>query len=128
MNCRIMAPYLPGEELILKVSVKFPKYTWQMSAHEDEAGGGLALQEAKPELKQPPLFKVVLMNDDYEAFEIYEIDRETLTDNIVDKNSKKAKKGAMTVARFKKISTLAWSRDWGSDVNNGEETVEKVIK
>jgi len=26
---------------------------------------GLALQEAKPELKRPPLFKVLLLNDDY---------------------------------------------------------------
>ncbi len=53
---------------------------------------------------------LVLLNDDYEAFEIYEIDRATLVDNIVDPKSKKARKGAMTVARFKKIATLAWSR------------------
>jgi hypothetical protein len=57
---------------------------------------------------------LVLLGDDYEPFEIYEIDRATLTDNVVDKVSKKAKKGAMTVARFKKIATLAWSRDWSS--------------
>lgn len=55
---------------------------------------------------------LVLLDDDYEPFEIYEIDRATLTDNVVDKESKKAKKGAMTVARFKKIATLAWSREW----------------
>jgi len=40
-----------------------------MSADEEDSGGGLALQEAKPELKQPPLFKVVLMNDDYTPME-----------------------------------------------------------
>ncbi len=55
---------------------------------------------------------LVLLNDDYEPFEIYEIDRATLTENVVDKHSKKAKKGAMTVARFKKIATLAWSKEW----------------
>ncbi|MCU7940180.1 MAG: hypothetical protein KZQ64_02695 [gamma proteobacterium symbiont of Bathyaustriella thionipta] len=55
---------------------------------------------------------LVLLNDDYEPFEIYEIDRATLTDNVIDKQSKKAKKGAMTVARFKKIATLAWSKEW----------------
>ncbi len=55
---------------------------------------------------------LVLLDDDYEPFEIYEIDRATLTDNMVDKTSKKARKGAMTVARFRKIATLAWSRDW----------------
>ena len=27
--------------------------------------GGLAIQEAKPKLKKPPLYKVVLLNDDF---------------------------------------------------------------
>ncbi|MCW8931963.1 MAG: hypothetical protein OQL19_17225 [Gammaproteobacteria bacterium] len=58
---------------------------------------------------------LVLLDDDYEPFEIFEIDRETLADNIIDQQSKKAKKGAMTVARFKKIATLAWSREWVSE-------------
>ncbi len=43
---------------------------WLMS--DDEQGdreGGLALQDAKPELKKPPLFKVVLLNDDYTPME-----------------------------------------------------------
>lgn len=31
--------------------------------------GGLALQEAKPQLKPPPLYKVVLLNDDYTPME-----------------------------------------------------------
>lgn len=30
-----------------------------------EYGNGLALQEAKPKLKKPPLYKVVLLNDDF---------------------------------------------------------------
>ena len=34
-----------------------------------DGGGGLALQESKPELKKPPLFKVVLINDDYTPME-----------------------------------------------------------
>ncbi|MEP5764722.1 MAG: ATP-dependent Clp protease adapter ClpS [Halieaceae bacterium] len=31
--------------------------------------GDLALQESKPSLKKPPLFKVVLLNDDYTPME-----------------------------------------------------------
>ncbi|MBE9526901.1 MAG: hypothetical protein IME94_07980, partial [Proteobacteria bacterium] len=58
---------------------------------------------------------LVLMDDDYEPFEVYEIDRATLSDNVLDPSSKKAKKGAMTVARFKKIATLSWSRQWIDD-------------
>ena len=41
----------------------------RMSKEEEDADGGLALQESKPELKKPPLFKVVLMNDDYTPME-----------------------------------------------------------
>ena len=38
---------------------------------ESEDEGGLAVEdaEAKPELKRPPLFKVVLLNDDYTPME-----------------------------------------------------------
>ncbi len=43
---------------------------WRMSKDEsDDADGGLALQESKPELKRPPLFKVILINDDYTPME-----------------------------------------------------------
>jgi ATP-dependent Clp protease adaptor protein ClpS len=34
-----------------------------------DAEGGLALEEAKPKLKRPPLYKVVLLNDDYTPME-----------------------------------------------------------
>jgi ATP-dependent Clp protease adaptor protein ClpS len=40
-----------------------------MTKEKEDADGGLALQESKPELKKPPLFKVVLMNDDYTPME-----------------------------------------------------------
>ena len=45
--------------------------TLRMSSEEEEgdSDGGLALQESRPELKRPPLFKVVLMNDDYTPME-----------------------------------------------------------
>ena len=40
-------------------------------ANEQEHRGdeGLALQEAKPELKEPSMYKVVLLNDDYTPME-----------------------------------------------------------
>jgi ATP-dependent Clp protease adaptor protein ClpS len=50
---------------------------------EDE----LALQEAKPKLKRPPLYKVILINDDFTPMEfvvhilesIFKLDRENAT-------------------------------------------------
>ncbi len=43
--------------------------TVRMSKEEEGSEGGLALQESKPQLKRPPLFKVVLINDDYTPME-----------------------------------------------------------
>jgi len=58
-------------------------------ANEQEHRGdeGLALQEAKPELKEPSMYKVVLLNDDYTPMEfvvnllerLFGLDREKAT-------------------------------------------------
>ncbi len=56
--------------------------------HEDD----LATQEAKPKLKRPPLYKVVLMNDDYTPMDFvvhvlevfFSIDRENATRIMLD--------------------------------------------
>jgi len=37
--------------------------------HDREKDGDLAVQEEKPKLKRPPLFKVVLLNDDFTPME-----------------------------------------------------------
>ena len=40
-----------------------------MSSEDRESDGGVAVQVAKHKLKKPPLFKVVLVNDDYTPME-----------------------------------------------------------
>ncbi|OOZ36479.1 ATP-dependent Clp protease adapter ClpS [Solemya velesiana gill symbiont] len=50
-------------------------------------GDGLAVQEAKPKLKRPPMYKVILLNDDYTPMEFvvkvlesfFSMDREKAT-------------------------------------------------
>jgi len=37
--------------------------------NEDATDGGLAVQQQKPKLKRPPLYRVVLLNDDYTPME-----------------------------------------------------------
>ena len=57
------------------VSVVYP---WARAADDDSPAGpdgdedqehGLATATAKPELKRPPMFKVILLNDDYTPME-----------------------------------------------------------
>lgn len=57
---------------------------------------------------------LVIMDENYEPYEIYEADRDEVLDamNEAGKSSRK-KRGAMTVARFKIISRLVWTREEG---------------
>ncbi len=34
-------------------------------SHEQNGGTGLVLETAKPKLKKPPMYKIVMLNDDY---------------------------------------------------------------
>lgn len=46
------------------------KLTLSKESDDDSAiDGGVAVQEAKPRLKRPPLYKVVMHNDDYTPME-----------------------------------------------------------
>jgi len=57
---------------------------------------------------------LVIMDEDYEAVEIYEASREAVEDAMeASASSNRKKRGAMTVARFKIIARLVWTRDEG---------------
>jgi len=58
---------------------------------------------------------LVLMNEEYQAFEIFEASRDDIFDNLND-NSSRMKRGAMSVAKFRNIATLVWT------VGNGLDT------
>jgi ATP-dependent Clp protease adaptor protein ClpS len=52
----------------------------------DERESGLTVQEAKPKLRRPPLFKVLLLNDDYTPMEFVV----QVLENIFGMNREKA--------------------------------------
>lgn len=56
---------------------------------------------------------LVLMDEDYEPYEIYEADREELEEFSGKSSKNRSKRGAMSVARFKIIGRLAWTREDG---------------
>lgn len=57
---------------------------------------------------------LVLMDENFEPFEIHEADRETLVEALKEGgNSNRSKRGAMSVAKFKAIGHLAWTRENG---------------
>ncbi len=58
---------------------------------------------------------LVLMDENYEPFEIFEAQRDELLEAIGDsEQSKRAKRGALSVAKFKVIGQLVWTREEGA--------------
>ena len=64
--------------------------------NEIDSDHGLAVQEAKPKLKKPPLYKVMLLNDDYTPMEFvvqvletfFAMDREKATQIMLHVHTK----------------------------------------
>jgi len=56
---------------------------------------------------------LVLMDEDYEPFEIYEAERDDLLEYVGKSSSSRAKRGILSVSRFRIISRLAWTVEDG---------------
>lgn len=57
-----------------------------------------------------------LMNSDFEALEMYQVTREEIIEALSDSSSNRSKRGAISVARFKIIGTLVWTKEQGTKV------------
>lgn len=79
----------------------------------DEKKGGQRLGQIKIEQDWDRIL-LVLMDEEFETTEIYEASRtEILNDIDESMSSNRSKRGAMSVARFKRIAHLVWSADQG---------------
>ena len=56
---------------------------------------------------------LVLMDQDYESCEIYEVERADIEEFAGKSSQSRSKRGAMSVARFKVIGRLIWTREDG---------------
>ncbi len=78
----------------------------------DESKSGQRIGQVKVDQPWDSLL-LVLMDEAYEPFEIHEADREEMLEYLRD--SKRSKRGAMSVARFKIIGRLVWSAENGRE-------------
>ncbi len=58
---------------------------------------------------------LVLMDENYQPFEIYEAERDDLLEYVGKASSSRAKRGALSVSRFRIIARLAWNREDGCE-------------
>jgi len=79
----------------------------------DESKTGHRLGQLK--LEQPWDYVIlVLMDENYEPVEIHEADRDVLVETLNDPSaSKRTARGMISVARFKIIGRLLWTREQG---------------
>lgn len=79
----------------------------------DEGRTGQRIGQLKIEQEWDSVM-LVLMNENLEAFEIYEAMREDVMQTMMEaKVSNRSKRGAMSVAKFKAISHLVWTHENG---------------
>ncbi|WJW76538.1 hypothetical protein QVG61_05465 [Thiohalobacter sp. IOR34] len=79
----------------------------------DESKSGHRIGQLKVD-KEWDAVLLVLMDEDYEPFEIHEADRETLLEAVAESaSSRRSKRGALSVAKFKAIGRLVWTREEG---------------
>ena len=65
---------------------------------------------------------LVLLNEDYEALEIYEAVRDKILEVVHNSNSKRRNRGVLSVAKFKHIAELVWTAEDGV-LNNDASVV-----
>ncbi|MCU0765897.1 MAG: hypothetical protein MUE39_00800 [Gammaproteobacteria bacterium] len=80
----------------------------------DEERGGQRVGQLKMGQEWDSVL-LVLMDESYEPYEIYEAERADLEEYAEQSGSRKARKGALSVARFKIIGRLLWDRVGGRD-------------
>jgi hypothetical protein len=73
----------------------------------DESKGGQRIGQLKMSQDWDAVL-LVLMDENYEPYEIYQAMRDDLADYVDAGSSSRAKRGAMSVARFKIIGELVW--------------------
>ena len=86
----------------------------------DERKGGQRIGQLRLDQEWDSVV-LVLMNEDFEPCEIYEAMREDILAAVDEAGqSSRARRGAMSVARFRKIGRLVWTREEGIIEDDGE--------
>ncbi|MCF6283124.1 MAG: hypothetical protein L3J28_13140 [Candidatus Polarisedimenticolaceae bacterium] len=78
----------------------------------DETKTGQRIGQIKMEQEWDSVV-LVLMNKEYEPYEIYEAKRDDLEESANKSSSNRAKRGALSIARFKIIGHLVWTKEDG---------------
>lgn len=80
----------------------------------DERKGGQRIGQLKLE-QEWDLLVLVLLDERFEATEIYEADRATVEEDLAARGGGRSRRGAMSVGRFRNLARLVWTRERGPE-------------
>jgi len=83
----------------------------------DETKSGQRIGQLKID-KEWDSVLLILMNEDYETYEIHKADREDLLEYLDDSSNSRRRRGAMSVARFRIIGRPVWTPEFGLEVDD----------
>ena len=113
MNLEICDPAVGGYDAIGHGSREGKRIQIKGRAIFDEGKSGQRIGQLKIDQEWDSIM-LVIMDENLEPYEIYEADREDILDAFEDgSTSKRSKRGAMSVARFKIIGRLVWTLENG---------------
>lgn len=113
MNLEICNPAVGGYDAIGHGNREGKRIQIKGRAIFDEGKSGQRIGQLKIDQEWDSIM-LVIMDDNLEPYEIYEADREAILEALDQSaSSKRSKRGAMSVARFKNISRLVWTLENG---------------
>ena len=113
LNLEICDPAVGGYDAIGHGTREGKRIQIKGRAIFDEGKSGQRIGQLKIEQKWDSII-LVIMDENLEPYEMYEAEREDIVTALEDATpSKRNKRGAMSVARFKNISHLVWTRENG---------------
>ena len=113
MNLEICNPPVGGYDAVGHGSREGKRIQIKGRAIFDEGKSGQRIGQLKIDQEWDSIM-LVIMDENLEPYEIYEADRGDIVDTLDNPvSSKRSKRGAMSVARFKNISRLVWTLENG---------------
>ncbi len=112
LGLRPVPPGTPGHDAVGTGRWEGKRIQIKGRAIFDERKGGQRIGQLK--VDQPwDSVMLVLLDERYEPYEIHEAEREDLLEALRETSSRRVARGAVSVARFKIIGRLVWTRERG---------------
>lgn len=112
LNLELLEPRVPGVDALADGEGQERRYQIKGRVILDESKTGYRIGQLNPNGDWTHVV-LVLLDGNFEPFEMYEGEREEILQALAHCSGKRARRGAMSIAKFKAIGRLIWTRENG---------------